>query len=73
MVRKEERNRHDGIGNGTGKAGDDGGYLQIAGGKQIVLVYDMEHDAAPAIYSLTDTIKANIYDDLEIDFSGLEF
>lgn len=41
--------------------------------KQIVLVYDMEHDAAPAIYSLTDTIKANIYDDLEIDFSGLEF
>ena len=30
--------------------------------KQIVLVYDMEHDAAPAIYSLTDTIKANIYD-----------
>jgi len=41
--------------------------------KQNVLVYDMEHDAAPAIYSLTDTIKANIYDDLEIDFSGLEF
>lgn len=41
--------------------------------KQNVLVYDMEHDAAPAIYFLTDTIKANIYDDLEIDFSGLEF
>ncbi len=34
MVRKEERNRHDGIGNGTGKAGNDGRYLQTAGGKQ---------------------------------------
>lgn len=28
--------------------------------KQIVLLYAMEHGAAPAIYSLTDSIKVNI-------------
>ena len=39
--------------------------------KQTVLVYDMEHDSAPAIYSFTDSIKANIYDDLWIDFRKL--
>ena len=41
--------------------------------KQIILVYDMEHDAAPVIYSFSDRIKVNIYDDLEIDFSRLQF
>ena len=41
--------------------------------KQVVLVYDMEHAAAPTIYSFTDTIKVNIYDNLEIDFSKLQF
>lgn len=41
--------------------------------KQIVLLYAMEHGAAPAIYSLTDSIKVNIYDNLEIDFSKLQF
>lgn len=40
--------------------------------KQIILVYDMEQAAAPIIYSFADTIKANIYDDLEIDFSKLQ-
>lgn len=39
--------------------------------KQIVLVYDMEHAAAPAIYSFSDKIKANVYDDLEINFSDI--
>ena len=39
--------------------------------KQTVLVYDMEHDSAPAIYSFADGIKANIYDDLWIDFRKL--
>ena len=39
--------------------------------KQTVLVYDMEHDSAPAIYSFADKIKANIYDDLWIDFRKL--
>lgn len=39
--------------------------------KQIILAYDMEQAAAPAIYSFSDTIKAKIYDDLEIDFSKL--
>ena len=41
--------------------------------KQIILVYDMEHDAAPAIYAFADNIKANVYEDLWIDFRKLEF
>lgn len=40
--------------------------------KQTILVYDMEHDSAPAIYSFTDSVKANIYDDLCIDFRELD-
>lgn len=40
--------------------------------KRIILVYDMEHAAAPTIYSFTDIIKVNIYDNLEIDFSKLK-
>ncbi len=40
--------------------------------KQSILVYDMEQAAAPTIYSLADTIKANIYENLEIDFSKLQ-
>lgn len=40
--------------------------------KQTILVYDMEHDAAPAIYSFADCVKANIYEDLWIDFRKLE-
>lgn len=40
--------------------------------KQTILVYDMEHDSAPAIYSFTDSVKANIYDDLWIDFQKLD-
>ena len=41
--------------------------------KQTVLVYGMEQAEAPIIYLLTDPIKANIYDHLEIDFSKLQF
>ena len=41
--------------------------------KQIVLVYDLEHTADPAIYSFLDTIQVNIYDNLKIDFSMLQF
>ena len=40
--------------------------------KQIILVYDMEHDSAPTIYSFADNIKTNIYEDLWIDFPKLE-
>lgn len=40
--------------------------------KQAILVYDMEHDSAPAIYSFADSIKVNIYDDLWIDFRKLD-
>ncbi len=39
--------------------------------KQAILVYDMEHDSAPAFYSFADRIKVNIYEDLWIDFPKL--
>lgn len=39
--------------------------------KRTILLYDTEHDAAPVIYSFSDVVKVNIYDDLEIDFSKL--
>ncbi len=40
--------------------------------KQTVLVYDMEHSAAPVVAAFSERIKANIYTDLEIDFSKLQ-
>lgn len=39
--------------------------------KQTILVYDMAHDSAPSIYSFNDIVKANIYDDLYINFSDI--
>ena len=39
--------------------------------KQTILVYDMEHDSAPVIYSFSDIVKVNIYDDLFINFSEI--
>ncbi|MDE7478390.1 MAG: Uma2 family endonuclease, partial [Lachnospiraceae bacterium] len=39
--------------------------------KQTILVYDMEHDAAPIIYSFSDIVKVNIYENLYIDFSEI--
>lgn len=40
--------------------------------KQTILVYDVEQAAAPVIYFFSDTVKANIYDNLEINFSKLQ-
>lgn len=37
--------------------------------KQKVLVYDLEHEAIPAIYSFSDIIPVGIYTDFSIDFS----
>lgn len=39
--------------------------------KQTILVYDMEHALAPVLYSFSDTVKVNIYDDLSINFSDI--
>ncbi len=39
--------------------------------KQIVLVYGMEAGDAPVIYGFDRGIKVGIYDDLEIDLSGM--
>ncbi|MGL5435191.1 MAG: Uma2 family endonuclease [Lachnospiraceae bacterium] len=36
--------------------------------KETVIVYDMVNDSGPTIYSLSDKVKVNIYDDLYIDF-----
>lgn len=40
--------------------------------KHTILVYDMEHDSAPVIYSFFDIVKVNIYDNLYINFSELD-
>ena len=39
--------------------------------RKTIVVYDTANDDGPILYSLTDTIKAKIYDDLKIDFSKL--
>lgn len=40
--------------------------------KKTIVVYDMEHDDGPVLHSFTDTITANIYGDLTIDFSRMQ-
>lgn len=47
-------------------------YWIIDPAKWTIFVYDIERDAAPAIYTFADTIKTSIYDDLEINFQKLE-
>jgi len=39
--------------------------------RKTILVYDMEHDDGPILYSFTDKIKVNIYEDLYIDFRDI--
>lgn len=39
--------------------------------KEIVFVYDMEHASSPSIYSFSDQIQSNIYEDLYIDLSDI--
>lgn len=39
--------------------------------KKTIVIYDMEHDDGPVLYPFHSVIKANIYDDLQIDFSKL--
>lgn len=38
--------------------------------KQLIMVYNFEHDAFEE-YSFSDKVKAGIYEDFEIDFSGI--
>ena len=40
--------------------------------KHTILVYDMEHDSAPTVFSFSDIVKVNIYDNLYINFSELD-
>jgi len=39
----------------------------------IITVHFFEDEKSPHQYSFSDTVKVNIYDDLEIDFSKLRF
>lgn len=39
--------------------------------RRVILIYDMEHDDGPVMYSFSDKIKVNIYDSLYIDFGEL--
>lgn len=38
--------------------------------KQLIMIYNFEHDIFEE-YSFSDKVKAGIYEDLEIDFSGI--
>lgn len=46
-------------------------YWIIDPAKHAVIVYDMEHDEGPVLYTFRDAVSVNIYDDLTIDFSGI--
>lgn len=39
--------------------------------ERVVLVYDMEHAAAPVVYPFSDKIRSNIYEGLCIDLSDV--
>jgi len=39
--------------------------------RQAIVIYDMEHDDGPNIHSFTEKISANIFGNLQIDFSNL--
>jgi hypothetical protein len=39
----------------------------------MILVYYLEIADSPTIYRFDDVVKANIYEDLEIDFKRLNF
>lgn len=39
--------------------------------RKTILIYDMEHDDGPVLYSFTDKIKVNIYDNLYINFMDI--
>jgi Uma2 family endonuclease len=41
--------------------------------KEMILVYYLEIADSPTIYRFDDIVKANIYEDLEIDFKRLNF
>lgn len=47
-------------------------YWIVDPSKKAIIVYDMEHDEAPVIYTFQDKVKVNIYADLWVDFSELD-
>lgn len=46
-------------------------YWVIDPQKESIVVYDMANDSGPTLYTFSDIIKVNIYDDLDIDFNEI--
>lgn len=46
-------------------------YWIVDPAKKSVVVYNFANDVSPSIYQFTDKIKANVFPDLEIDFSEI--
>lgn len=40
--------------------------------RQTIVVYDLEHEAIPALYHFTDSVSVGIYSDFKIDFSNMD-
>lgn len=46
------------------------GWLILRG--KTIVVYDLEHEAIPALYHFVDSVPVGIYWDFEIDFSSMD-
>lgn len=40
--------------------------------RQTIVVYDLEHEAIPALYHFTDSVPVEFYTDFKIDFDTIE-
>lgn len=40
--------------------------------RQTIVVYDLEHEAIPALYHFTDSVPVGIYSDFKIDFNSMD-
>ena len=40
--------------------------------RKTIVVYDLEHEAIPALYHFVDSVPVGIYWDFEIDFSSMD-
>lgn len=40
--------------------------------RQTIVVYDLEHEAIPALYHFADSVPVGIYSDFKIDFSSMD-
>lgn len=47
-------------------------YWIIDPDKKCIIIYDLEHEEVPMVCPLDGRVKACVYEDLEIDFSGMK-